>query len=72
MPGYAITEIFDRTNTRVYRQERRLVPDSPEHRGMDFALDVPVGQLQPGPYMLKFEVRHGNETARRDVRFEVE
>jgi hypothetical protein len=72
MPGYAVTEILDRTDTRVYRQEQRLLPDSPDHRGIDFVLPVPVDRLEPGPYVLKFEVRHGNERAEQNVRFEIE
>jgi hypothetical protein len=71
MPGYAVSEIFDGSDTRVYRQEQRILPVSGEHRAMDFAVDVPVSRLSPGPYLFTFQVRHGNETARRDVRFEV-
>jgi VWFA-related protein len=72
MPGYAVTEITDANDTRVYHQQQRILPAEEGHRPMDFQLDVPVARLAPGPYLLTFEVRHGNESARRDVRFHVE
>jgi VWFA-related protein len=72
MPGYALTEITDSTDTAVYRQQQRILPVAEGHHPMDFRVDVPIGRLPPGPYLLTFEVRHGNDTARRDVRFEVE
>jgi hypothetical protein len=72
MPGYAVAEITDAADRRVYEQQQRVDPMGAEHHPLDFQLDVPVARLSPGPYLLTFEVRHGNETARRDVRFEVE
>ncbi|MCC7009712.1 MAG: VWA domain-containing protein [Acidobacteria bacterium] len=72
MPGYATTEIRDDTDTRVYHREERIVPAGPQHQAMDFAVDVPVSSLRPGAHVLTFTVRHGNETARREVRFVVE
>ena len=68
MPGYAVTEITDSSDTRVYEQQQRIEPIGEEHHPLDFRMDVPVARLAPGPYLLTFEVRHGNETARRDVR----
>lgn len=72
MPGYAVAEITDASDRRVYEQQQRVDPMGDEHHPFDFHVDVPVARLSPGPYLLTFEVRHGNETARRDVRFEVE
>ena len=71
MPGYVESEIFDSSDTRVYRREQRILPVSGEHRALDFAVDLPLSQLSPGPYLLTIQVRHGNESARRDVRFAV-
>jgi VWFA-related protein len=71
MPGYAVTEITNAADTRVYEQQQRIEPLTEGHHPIDFRVDVPVARLEPGPYLLTFEVRHGNETARRDVRFEV-
>lgn len=70
-PGFATAEIIDSTDTRVYRQEQRVVPTTDEHRALDFSVNVPVDQLAPGAYVLTFEVRHGNDSARRDIRFDV-
>src|SRR5690606_14063358 len=72
VPGYATLEITDADNTRVHRQQLRVLPAEDGHRPIDFHLDVPVERLEPGPYLLTFEVRHGNDEARREVRFEVE
>jgi hypothetical protein len=72
MPGYAVTEITNSADTRVYEQQQRIEPLTESHHPLDFHLDVPIARLAPGPYLLTFEVRHGNETARRDVKFEVE
>lgn len=72
MPGYAVVEITDATDRRVYEQQQRIEPLTEEHHPLDFRVDVPVATLPPGPYLLTFEVRHGNETARRDIKFDVE
>jgi VWFA-related protein len=72
MPGYAVTEITNASDTRVYQQQQRIEPLTDGHHPLDFRLDVPIARLEPGHYLLSFEVRHGNDTARRDVRFEVE
>lgn len=72
MPGYVVAEILDDRDTSVYRQETRLAAGAfGASRAVDFSVDVPVGQLAPGSYVLGIEARHGNETARRDVRFTV-
>jgi hypothetical protein len=72
MPGYVVAEILDEQDVSVYRQETRLVPgEYGASRAVDFSVDVPVDRLGPGQYVLGVEARHGNETARRDVRFSV-
>jgi VWFA-related protein len=72
IPGYVVAEILDDQDTSVYRQETRLVAGAfGASRAVDFSVDVPVDRLAPGSYVLGVEARHGNETARRDVRFTV-
>ena len=72
MPGYIVAEILDGSDTSVYRQETRLVGGQyGASRAVDFTVDVPVARLPPGQYVLGVEARHGNDTARRDVRFTV-
>jgi hypothetical protein len=73
VPGYLTSEIRNDQDRIVYRSETRVTLDSMgAGRAMDIELEVPIERLQPGPYLLSVETRHGNETARRDVRFEVE
>jgi VWFA-related protein len=72
MPGYVVAEILDAHDTSVYRQETRLASGQfGASRAVDFSVDVPVDRLTSGQYVLGIEARHGNETARRDVRFTV-
>ena len=72
IPGYVVAEILDASDTSVYRQETRLVQSSfGASRAVDFSVDLPMDRLGPGAYVLGIEARHGNETARRDVRFTV-
>jgi VWFA-related protein len=72
IPGYVVAEILDDQDVSVYRQETRLVTGAfGASRAVDFTVDVPVDRLGPGQYVLGVEARHGNETARRDVRFTV-
>jgi hypothetical protein len=40
-------------------------------RGADYRLDLPLASLEPGRYLLTFEVHSGTLSARRDVRFEI-
>jgi VWFA-related protein len=74
MPGYVVAQILDQTGASVYRQESRL--DVSMYRGasraVDYTVGVPVERLGAGDYVLGIEVRHGNDTARRDVRFTVQ
>jgi len=70
-PGYMITEIYDDADRRVYQQELRVVPAGPTQRGASFSVDLPLGRLAPGPYLLTMEIKQGNASAKRDVKFEV-
>ena len=70
MPGYLIAQVLDESDQPVYRQESRILLDQfGLGRAMDFSVELPTVRLAAGPYMLSIEARHGNETARRDVRF---
>jgi len=72
VPGYMVAEILDGRDTSVYRQETRLVAGAfGSSRAVDFSVDLPVDRLAPGEYVLGVEARHGNDSARRDVRFTV-
>ena len=71
-PGYVITEIYNDTDQRVYQQELRIVPASPDQRTAMFSVDLPISRLSPGEYLLTMQVRQGNANARRDVKFEVQ
>jgi VWFA-related protein len=70
-PGYLTTEIYDDTDQRVYQQELRIVPSRPEQRTASFGVELPLSRLAPGPYLLSMQVRQGNASARRDIRFTV-
>jgi VWFA-related protein len=73
MPGYVVAEIRDDRDTSVFRSESRVLPSQfGASRGMDFSVDLPVARLGPGEYVLAIEARHGNEHARRDVRFSIQ
>ena len=72
MPGYLNTEIRDASDSRVFHQELRLLPEQyGANRSMDYQLQLPLERLDPGPYLLTIEVTHGNVKVRRDARFEV-
>jgi hypothetical protein len=72
MPGYLVAQVLDESDQVVFRQESRIVLDVfGLGRAMDFSVDVPTARLAPGAYVLSIESRHGNEMARRDVRFEM-
>jgi VWFA-related protein len=71
-PGYLTTEIENDHEQVVYRRETRVTLESMgAGRATDIEIDVPVNRLPPGAYLLAIETRHGNEIARRDVRFDV-
>jgi hypothetical protein len=66
------TEITDHQDRVVYRRETRVTLETMgAGRATDIDLDLPLDRLPPGSYLLAVETRHGNETARRDVRFDV-
>ena len=72
MPGYLVSEILDEHDTRVFRQELRLVPEQfGANRAMDYQLQLPLDRLPAGQYVLTIEVTHGNVKVRKDARFTV-
>jgi len=72
MPGYVIAEIQDEHERTVFQQETRSLPsDLGANRASNLTFDLPMNELDPGDYLFSVEVRHGNQTARRDLRFNV-
>jgi hypothetical protein len=72
MPGYLVSEILDEHDTRVFRQELRLVPEQfGANRAMDYQLQLPLERLPAGEYVLTIEVTHGNVKVRKDARFAI-
>jgi len=72
LPGYVTTEIFNDTDQRVYQQEVRVVPEASDRRTASLAVELPIDELAPGQYLLTMQMRQGNASARRDVRFQVQ
>jgi hypothetical protein len=71
-PGYVVTRIVDDHDRTVFNQESRIVSEQfGAGRALDFFVDVPVERLTTGEYLLSVEARVGNETARRNARFQV-
>jgi VWFA-related protein len=69
-PGYVVARIVDDHDRPVFNQESRILSEQfGAGRALDFYVDVPVGRLAAGDYLLTVEARVGNETARRDARF---
>jgi VWFA-related protein len=72
MPGYLIAQIKDASDSRVFHQELRLLPEQfGANRSMDYLLELPIARLEPGEHLLTVEVRHGTTTVQRDLRFKV-
>jgi VWFA-related protein len=70
MPGYLVVEIRDQTDRRVFRQETRMLEtDVGTNRAITEQFDLPVADLAPGQYLLAVDVRQGNYTATRNLRF---
>ncbi len=70
MPGYLVTEIRDERDMRVFQQETRLLAsDVGANRAITERIDLPLSSLAPGAHLLTVEVRQGNATASREVRF---
>jgi VWFA-related protein len=71
-PGYMTAEVRDEQDRVVYRQETRITPDTMgAGRATELSFDLPLARLDPGAYLFAVETRHGSETARRDLRFQV-
>ena len=72
MPGYVLAEIRNDRDVRVFHQETRtLASDVGVNRAIKVNLELPLDELAPGPYMLGIEIRQGNQTARRELRFAI-
>ena len=72
MPGYVETEIKNDQDQVVFRQELRIVPTQfGAFRAADVTIDVPVQRLDPGPYVMRVEARHGLVSEHRDARFTI-
>jgi hypothetical protein len=64
--------IFGASGAMVFERAPTLgIERFARDRTADCAFDLPMADLQPGPHLLRIEARLGEQTARRDVRFEV-
>ncbi len=72
MPGYLNLSIINSADRRVLGEELRILPEQfGSNRATDHVFDVPVADLDPGEYLLRVEIRHGNMQAQRDLRFRI-
>jgi hypothetical protein len=72
IPGYLTVEVRDEHVRSVYRQETRMTPDTMgAGRATELSFDLPTARLTPGAYLLTVETRHGNESSRQDLRFQI-
>ena len=72
MAGYFLAEIRDEQDRRVFHQEVRLLPeDIGDNRAINHTLDLPLASLNPGQYLLAIEMKQGNNSTKRDIRFTV-
>lgn len=63
--------ILDGSGTNVFHSLLELPPDRFGTSGAQYQLELPMGRLRPGPYLLSVEASTNDHTARRDVRFVV-
>jgi hypothetical protein len=64
--------IVDEHNRRRFGQDMSLSPEGSNGvRTVDYAIDLPLADLEPGPYLLTIEAKAGPASARRDLRFSV-
>jgi VWFA-related protein len=71
-PVAIAVRILDRSETAVIERRTMLFEQPGTERSADYAFDLPLSSLQPGPYLLTLEATSAaRETVRRDVRFEV-
>jgi VWFA-related protein len=72
MAGYFLTEIRNEHDTRVYHQEMRILPeDVGDNRAISQTLELPLQNLSPGQYLFAVEMKQGNNSTTREVRFSV-
>ncbi|CAN5726122.1 hypothetical protein BH24ACI5_BH24ACI5_16230 [soil metagenome] len=67
-----VTSLEDEHDRTVSSAKSTLPPEEFDaSRAIDHRFEVPVEDLAPGAYLLRFEASAGKETASRDVRFVV-
>jgi VWFA-related protein len=72
LSGRVVATIADDRDKKVFEQEDPLgAPASTAGGGQPHRLDLPLRDLQPGSYLLTFDVSSGKEHASRSVRFSV-
>jgi len=72
MPGYVLIEVRDENDTRVFHQETRtLASDVGANRATTIDFELPLSNLERGQHLLRVDVRQGNATATRELRFAV-
>jgi hypothetical protein len=71
-PGYVVAQILDANDVPVFSQESRILPEQfGAGRALDYYVDLPIGRLPAGEYLLSIEARTGTNTSRRDARFRI-
>ena len=72
VPVSLSTGILDQNNRQRFGQKTSPSPeDFDGTRTADYAVDLPLADLEPGSYLLTIEAKAGLWSARRDVRFAV-
>jgi VWFA-related protein len=72
MAGYFLAEIRNEQDSRVFHQEVRMLPeDVGDNRAIAQTLELPLDGLNPGQYLLAMEMKQGNNSAKREIRFTV-
>jgi hypothetical protein len=72
MPVTVTTRIRNDADAAVYDAATTLEADRfGAHRAADHLVDIPLGRLSPGPYVLSIEAVLAKTTQRRDLRFTI-
>jgi hypothetical protein len=71
-PGRILTTIVDDYERKVFQRQAPLEAMATSAAGgVDYRLDLPLNELQPGSYLLTLDVSSGKTQASRYVRFSV-
>jgi hypothetical protein len=71
-PGRIVTTIVDDHDRKVFQREAPLEAMATSAAGgVDYRLDLPLTELQPGSYLVTLDVSAGKAQASRNVRFSV-